>query len=210
MDLPTVFSVGHSTHSIDKFLQLLKNAGITGVADVRSSPWSKHCPHFSRPALKASLRDDGIDYRFFGRQLGGRPADASLYEHGVADYEAMARTSLFEEGIARVLAGSKKHRLALMCSEHDPLDCHRCLLVGRALWERGTSVSHLLSDESVQTQEDIEERLLKLSGQMNGDFFAPHSERLSSAYRDRSRRVAYAERPAIYPSEWEALDVQYN
>lgn len=205
-----IFTIGHSTHSLDLFLQLLKSAGVTAIADVRSSPWSRHCPHFSRPALKASLHQKGIDYRFFGRQLGGRPSDASLYDQGIADYEAMALTSLFEEGIERVLTGSKKHRLALMCSEHDPLDCHRCLLVGRTLWERGTPVSHLLADESIQTQQDIEDRLLKMSGQMNGDFFAPHSERLSSAYRERSRRVAYAERSASYPSEWGTLDVQYN
>jgi uncharacterized protein (DUF488 family) len=210
MELPIVFSVGHSTHSIDRFLLLLKNAGITAIADVRSSPWSKRCPHFSRPALKASLRESGFDYRFFGRQLGGRPSDAVLFEHGIANYEAMARTSLFQEGIERVLAGSRKHRLALMCSEHDPLDCHRCLLVGRALWERGTPVSHILGNGSVQTQRDIEDRLLEASGQLNGDFFASRSERLSSAYEDRSRRVAYTEQSSSYPSEWEEFDVQYN
>jgi uncharacterized protein (DUF488 family) len=205
-----ILTIGHSTHSIDLFLQLLKSAGVTAIADVRSSPWSRHCPHFSRPALKASLHQNEIDYRFLGRQLGGRPSDASLYDQGIADYEAMAGTSLFREGIERVLAGSKKHRLALMCSEREPLDCHRCLLVGRALWERGTPVNHLLADGSVQTQQDIEDRLLKMSGHMNGDFFVPHSERLSAAYRDRGRRVAYAEQPSSFPSEWETLDVQYN
>ena len=107
------------------------------VADVRSSPYSRHSPHFSRDELRAELRSEGISYVFLGNELGGRPKDRRFYCEGVADYEKMAQTPEFKTGLDRVIEGARKYRIALMCSEHDPLDCHRCLLVGRALAQRG-------------------------------------------------------------------------
>ena len=89
---PTVLTVGHSTHSYEHFLGLLRQARVTAVADVRSSPFSRRFPHFSRDELKASLRRDGIAYSFLGKELGGRPNESRLFRNGVADYEAMATT----------------------------------------------------------------------------------------------------------------------
>lgn len=208
--IPTILTVGHSNHTLDGFLRLLRSAGVTAIADVRSSPYSRHFSHFNRAEIKASLREHGIDYRFYGKELGGRPSDARLYDDGTADYEAMAGTEQFQDGIRKVLSGARKHRLALMCSEHDPLDCHRCLLVGRSLAENGAPVTHLLSDGRTQSQQDIEQRLLKLARKENEDFFVPSDERLSAAYRERSRRVAYAERAPQQVPEWETLDVGFS
>lgn len=210
MDGPIVFTVGHSTHSQSRFLRLLRSAEITAIADVRSSPWSRHCPHFNRPDLKSFLRQNGLDYRYFGKQLGGRPSDPSLFDGGIADYQAMARTPLFQEGLQRVVSGAQKHRLALMCSEQDPLDCHRCLLVGRSLSEKGLTVSHLLATGGAISQVQVEERLLALSGQDKADFFAPYPERVDAAYKSRSRKVAYAEPNPSSSADWEPLDIQYG
>jgi uncharacterized protein (DUF488 family) len=206
----TILTIGHSNHALDAFLRLLKATGVTAIADVRSSPYSRRLPQYNRHEIKASLRQEGIDYRFYGKELGGRPSDPALYVEGTADYEAMARTESFQEGIEKVLGGSRKHRLALMCSEHDPLDCHRCLLVGRALAENGASVSHLLANGRTQSQREIEDRLLKLARTENDDFFVPSADRLSAAYRERSRRVAYAEPGPRQASEWEVADVRYS
>jgi uncharacterized protein (DUF488 family) len=205
-----IFTIGHSTNSIERFIGMLRDAQITAIADVRSSPWSRHNPHFNRPDLKSSLRSCGIDYRFYGKQLGGRPTDPSLFHGSTADYEAMARTSEFGEGLGMVLAGSAKHRLALMCSEHNPLDCHRCLLVGRALAERGAPVRHILSDGAIVSQQQIEEQLLALSGRSTEDFFVPRTEQLRAAYRDRSLKVAYSEAGAEHPEEDEMVEVRYG
>ena len=112
----------------------------------------------------------------------------------------MASTEEFERGVDRVLGGAGKYRLALMCSERHPLDCHRCLLVGRALSRRCVAVEHILSDGSIATQSDIEDSLLKMAATDHEDLFAPREERLNVAYRDRARRVAYAE-----PEQHEAL-----
>jgi uncharacterized protein (DUF488 family) len=192
----TVFTIGHSTHSYEHFLSLLRASGITAVADVRTTPFSRHFPQFNEGTLRSELKLDGISYVFLGKELGGRPSDRSFYCDGVADYEKMARTQMFASGIKRVIEGTKKFRVALMCSEHDPLDCHRCLLVARALSGEGAKLVHILGDGSLTPQEAIEEKLLNLAGRSTDDLLMTAPERLSAAYRDRSRRVAYVEPPS--------------
>jgi uncharacterized protein (DUF488 family) len=204
------YTIGHSSLSLATFIRLLNGAEITGVADVRSSPFSRRSPQYNRRELEASLKERGIEYRFFGKALGGRPKDPRLYVGGTADYEAMARTETFKEGVERVLKGSTKHRLALMCSELDPIECHRCLLVGRALSNLGVPVLHILADASVQSQRDIEERLLNLNREMNHDFFMPREEKLQFAYRDQGMRVAYTEKASWGEPKLEANDVHYG
>jgi uncharacterized protein (DUF488 family) len=189
----TVFSIGHSTHSYERFLELIRNAGVTAIADVRTSPYSRHFPHFSRDMLKDELRTNAIAYSFLGRELGGRPTGNQYYSNGVADYERMAQSPDFARGLQRVVDGARKYRIALMCSEHDPLDCHRCLLVGRALAVRGVAVKHILADGTIADHREIEERLLKSEGQHGDDLFLSPDERLAEAYRKRARKVAYAE-----------------
>ena len=192
----TVFTIGHSTHSYEHFLSLLRASGITAVADVRTTPFSRHFSHFNEGALRSELKLDGISYVFLGKELGGRPSGRSFYCDRVADYEKMAKTQMFASGIKRVIEGAKKFRIALMCSEHDPLDCHRCLLVGRSLREEGVKLVHILGDSSLVSHEAIEEKLLNLAGRSSDDLLMTASERLSAAYRDRSLKVAYVEPPS--------------
>ncbi len=188
-----VFTIGHSTHSWDRFVALLRGANVTAIADVRTSPYSRHSPQFSRDSLRADLQLNGISYVFLGKELGGRPSGHRFYCDGVADYEKMAHAPEFTKGLDRVIERAKKYRIALMCSERDPLDCHRCLLVGRALALRGVRVNHILDDGSIVSQNQIEEALLRLAGRDAADLFAPPSERLATAYRARARKVAFAE-----------------
>lgn len=189
----TVWTVGHSTNSYERLLDLLRAASITAVADVRTSPFSRHFPQFNKDDLKSELRMDGIAYSFLGKELGGRPTGTQYYCDGVADYERMARSPDFARGLQRVLEGARKYRIALMCSEHDPLDCHRCLLVGRALAARGVAVQHILVDGTIADHRAMEERLLKSEGQEDADLFLTPDERLAEAYRKRARKVAYSE-----------------
>jgi uncharacterized protein (DUF488 family) len=188
-----ILTVGHSTLSYERFSELLRRANVTAIADVRTAPYSRQFPQFNREILLRELKADGIAYVFLGRELGGRPSDHQFYCDGVADYERMSRTSEFRKGLDRVLEGTKKYRIALMCSERDPLDCHRCLLVGRALSQQGIRVGHLLNDGNVVSHIEIEDRLLEMSGRKTDELFASQSERLILAYRKRSRKVAFAE-----------------
>jgi uncharacterized protein (DUF488 family) len=193
-----IFTVGHSNLPLSQFLGLLRRANITALADVRSSPQSRWFPHFDKHNLKKELPEHGIQYVYLGRELGGRPLDPSLFEDGTANYEVMARSGVFGEGIRRVIDGSKKYRIALMCSEHDPLDCHRCLLIGRQLASRGLAVIHILSDGRLEEHRETERRLLEIEASSD-DLFMPAEERLAFAYRKRSRKVAYSE--IKYPSD---------
>jgi uncharacterized protein (DUF488 family) len=189
----TVWTVGHSTHTYEKLLELLRAASITAVADVRTAPFSRHFPQFTKDALQSKLWMDGIAYSFLGKELGGRPTGNQYYCDGVADYDLMAQSPQFEHGLQRVLDGARKYRIALMCSEHDPLDCHRCLLVARVLVARGVDAKHILADGTIAGHSEIEVRLLKSEGQHGDDLFLSPDERLAEAYRKRARKVAYAE-----------------
>lgn len=188
-----VLTIGHSTLPYERFLSLLREASVTAIADVRTAPFSRHFPHFNRDALRDELRRDNVAYVFLGEELGGRPKGKRFFCDGVADYEQMAQTEAFARGLDRVIDGAKKYRIAMMCSEHDPLDCHRCLLVGRALQERGATVRHILSGGQIVDHRQIEDKLMEMSGKSDIDLFEPPAKRLAAAYRDRAMKVAFAE-----------------
>jgi uncharacterized protein (DUF488 family) len=186
-----LFSIGHSNIPAERFVALLRDAGVDAVADVRSTPFSRRFPWFSGKALAATLKQHDMAYLPYGEGLGGRPADASLYRDGVADYEAMAQRPEFLAALDRLIADAARHRVCLMCAEREPLDCHRCLLVTRALAERGLAVGHILHDGTVEPHTATEQRLLTLCQQADDLFVTGQRERLAAAYRHRARAVAY-------------------
>jgi uncharacterized protein (DUF488 family) len=186
-----LFSIGHSNIAAERFIAMLRDAGVTAVADVRSTPLSRRFPWFSGKNLAATLSQHGMTYLACGDALGGRPRNAALYRDGVTDYEAMARQPEFQAGLDRLCADAARLRVCLMCAEREPLDCHRCLLVGRALARRGLAVGHILHDGTIEPHRATEQRLLALT-KAEGDLFAPgQDERLAAAYRRRARAVAY-------------------
>jgi uncharacterized protein (DUF488 family) len=186
-----IFTLGHSSLSFERFVELLANVGVNAVADVRSSPFSKHSPWFNQPEMKTALRKSGIAYVFLGGELGGRPRDPSLFSKGIADYSAMAETTDFRAGLDRLIMGLKRHRIAMICSERDPLHCHRCLLVSRQLALRDVGIRHILANGLQETQTAAEDRLLIEENLAADDFLYPRSARLDEAYTRRNRQVAY-------------------
>jgi uncharacterized protein (DUF488 family) len=137
---------------------------VTAVADVRSSPYSRRLPHFSRGPLEAALRHHGLAYVFLGQELGGRPADPALYhEDGWADYERVRATESFRRGIDRLLHGLEQYTVALMCGEEDPLDCHRGLMITPALKAIGLPPRHIRRDR-VETTGEFEQRVQDAAG----------------------------------------------
>lgn len=154
---PTAFSVGHSNHDLTTFLTLLASRGIALLVDVRSHPVSRRVPHFSKAPLAEALRRAGIDYRFLGQELGGRPDGAQYYSpEGQLDIAARHRAADFHAGIDRVIALLAEGRtFALMCSEEDPQRCHRRRLIAPALAARGIPLIHLRADGRVQDEADL-------------------------------------------------------
>jgi uncharacterized protein (DUF488 family) len=186
-----LFSIGHSNIPAERFMELLRHAGVNAIVDVRSMPFSRRFPWFSGKSLAATLAQHGMTYLAYGDALGGRPRDAALYCDGVADYEAMARSPEFQMGLDRLLADAARSHVCLMCAEREPLDCHRCLLVARALAERGLAIGHILHDGTVELHAETELRLLALTGASDDLFVTGQDERLAAAYRRRAHAVAY-------------------
>ena len=204
--LHPVFTIGHSNHSLDAFLALLRMNGVEEVADVRSSPHSRYTPHFSYGALSESLEEAGIDYIFLGGELGGRPADRSCYDaDGRVDYERLAQTDAFDDGIRRIVWAADERHVALMCAEKAPLDCHRTLLVARALVERGVAVEHILADGGLEAHAETMDRLLaKFKMSPHGDMLRSREETIAEALDRQAKRVAHVgEMPPVAADAWE-------
>jgi uncharacterized protein (DUF488 family) len=194
-----LFTIGHSNIPAERFVGMLRAAGVNAIADVRSSPVSRFCPWFSAKNFAPLLAREKIAYLAYGDVFGGRPQNPALYRDGVADFEAMACQPEFAAGLERLGADAARCRVCLMCAERDPLDCHRCLLVGRALASRGSSIGHILFDGPIELHEATERRLLELDAEGDGApdlFVTGHEDRLAAAYRRRAQAVAYRAKAA--------------
>jgi uncharacterized protein (DUF488 family) len=206
-----VYTIGHSSHTPDRLIALLEGAGIQAISDVRSMPFSRWLPHVNRLELDALLRAHGIAYRFLGDRLGGRPPHRELYDpDGRVDYDRLRRTALFEDAVEQLCRQLLSSRIALLCSEEDPLVCHRGLLIARALAERGVQAMHLRGDGRLESGQEAEDRILRETGLVvegSLDLFAEpltgaERERLlAEAYRHQARRYAYRVRPGA-PAPW--------
>lgn len=190
-----LFSIGHSNIPADRFIAMLRETGVDAVADVRSTPFSRFCPWFSRKTLEPRLTQERIGYLWHGDGLGGRPRDAALYRDGVADYEAMAAQPAYRRDLDRLIEEASRHRICIMCAEREPLDCHRCLLVARSLAERGLTVGHILHDGTIAPHQAIEHRLLEGEPGQRDLLETGQPSRLAAAYRHRARAVAYRAKP---------------
>lgn len=188
-----VFTIGHSNLEIGRFVALLKQHSIQAIADVRSSPYSQYNPQFNRELLQKSLQEHGIAYVFLGQELGARRSERECYLEGRADYGLISQTPAFKRGIERVTQGAAKMRIALMCAEKDPIDCHRCILVTPHLRQQGLKLLHVLSDGSLEDHVQTEKRLLQVFALENKELFRSQDEIVAEAYKKQGEKVAYHE-----------------
>jgi len=196
---PELLTLGHSTHPIERFITLLRDAGATAVADVRSSPYSRYAPQFSKDALRGALYDTAIAYTYLGKEFGARSPDPTCYRNGKVQYPRLAQSSPFAEGVQRVIAGLKRYRIAFICAEKDPIECHRALLVARAFAERGHAVAHIHSDGALEAHADFEARLLRVWKLPEGDMFNSKTSFVEKAYLFQGEKVAYQDEQMLEP-----------
>jgi uncharacterized protein (DUF488 family) len=187
-----VFTIGHSTHSAGKLIDLLAKHNVNALADVRSQPYSRINPQFNKENLRAELQTAGISYVFLGRELGARSEDRSCYVDNRVQYDLLARTALFQEGLTRIAQGISTHRIALMCAEKDPLACHRAILVCRHLVARGIEAQHILEDGRLEGHEHALTRLLSELGLAQRELFWNRDELIAEAYSRRAEQIAYS------------------
>ena len=190
----TVYTIGHSNGPIERLIGLLKQHLISAVADVRSQPYSRFNPQFNREPLAASLKEAGVEYVFLGQELGARSDDPSCYRDGRVQYSLIAQSAIFERGIARLLAGMDRFRVAILCAEKEPLICHRGVLIGRHLHEKGHRVCHILEDGLLEDHDVSLLRLLERHGLQHDDLFHTREERIALAYAKQAEQIQFAMR----------------
>lgn len=163
-----LYSIGYgSSRSVEDIIDLLRDHDIHVLVDVRSRPFSRYRPAFSKDALAQSMRDAGIRYLFMGDQLGGMPDDPTCQTDGKPDYRLIATRDWFLEGLDRLREGMQRgYRMALMCAEVDPERCHRTRLVGEALKQRDIELSHIDRSGAIISQTDAMARLHRGQGML--------------------------------------------
>jgi uncharacterized protein (DUF488 family) len=162
----TIYSIGHGNKKMSSFIKELESFDIQYVMDVRSMPYSKWSPQYNQSTLKDELTNCKINYVYAGDTLGGLPKDKSCYdENGKVVYDAIKEKEFFKEGLSRLItANDKKLRLAIMCSEANPAECHRCKLIGQELLKHNISINHIISAKNTKSQETVMAELTKGKG----------------------------------------------
>lgn len=186
-----LFTVGHSVHTIERFMELLKEHHIDALCDVRSSPYSRFTPQFNRESLKEDLAKHRILYLYLGLELGPRSADPDCYENGKVQYKRLAEKDIFQLGLSRLRKGMATYRIALLCAEKDPLTCHRMILICRKLRGEDILIRHILEDGSLEDSRDTEKRLMELLKIDPVDLFATEEEQIQRAYDLQGEKIAY-------------------
>lgn len=158
-----LFTIGHSSHTTEYFLELLNIYSINCIIDIRSVPYSKYVPQYNKDVIKKILQAKGIYCLYMGVELGILQKDKEFFSDGYLDFEKVSRGKLFKEAFRRIEEGIKKNYIiAIMCTEKDPIDCHRSILVGRVFHENGYEVNHILPEGTLETHSQFEERLVNL------------------------------------------------
>ena len=188
-------SIGHSTHPINRFVSLLHQHHVNLVADVRSAPFSRFNPQFNKNTLAGTLKSEGIEYLFFGKELGARVDDPSCYIDGKVQYSRLAARQEFKGAISRLVREAAEHRIALMCAEKEPLDCHRTILVSQALAGAGHEINHIHADGIIETHGETLKRLMQMTGVPEDDLFQTTDELIQAALAQQEDKIAYRQGP---------------
>lgn len=196
---PIIYTVGHSTHQLDYFLELLKEYGVTCLIDVRSVAASSYNPQYNKEPLTNFLKRNGIQYLHFAEEFGARHNDPDLLDdEGKVDFEKVRKSWAFKNGVERIWQGlDKGFTISLMCSESEPFDCHRFSMVSIALDKDGFDVKHIIKDKTLKTNADLENQLLKKYDKKlpKPDMFNPNislDDQLKEAYRLKNKEIAFS------------------
>ena len=159
-----IYTIGHSNHPIERFLELLERYEIEVLVDVRTNPFSRFSRQFSHDTLRAYIQNAGLKYLHLGKELGGKPKEAEFYDaEGHVDYARIAQSERFAEGIDRLVAGCREYRVAVMCAEENPSDCHRRRLIGPALFRRGIEQRHIRGNGELHLEQELKQDEKNLS-----------------------------------------------
>lgn len=189
--MQSLYTIGHSNQSLEDFLNALRTHQVNTIVDVRSVPLSSYAPQFNQEYLERFLHGKGVEYVYLGHELGARRTD-SLNDAGQVDFELVLKTKCFKDGVMQVedllIQG---HRVALMCSELNPLCCHRFALLARYFHEQGINTLHILRGGNLRTQVDLEKDMI-LKYLRSRKYHLSEIDQLMGTYTaEEQRRDAY-------------------
>ena len=186
------FTIGHSNHNESEFLKLLRMNQINCLVDVRTNPHSQYVTQFNKERLEVSLKLEKIVYLHFGKEFGARREEAELYTDGIVDFKKTIQSEIFQKGVARIQDGIQKgFRIALMCSEEDPIRCHRFGMVSYGLYQLGIETEHIRGDGSIQTREECEDRIAEEYKIKNFRKLGNQSIMIGMIYQVLNQKIGY-------------------
>ena len=195
---PLIYTVGHSNHTLEFFIDLVKEFKVNLIIDVRSVAASKYNPQFNKMNLENALNASGIKYRHFEEEFGARQRDPDLLdEDGQVDFEKVRKFWLFKNGVEKLWKGvNHGATISLMCSEGEPADCHRFSMVAIELEKEGFDVRHIMKDKTLKTNKDLENQLLKKYEKKipQPDIFNPEvskDDQLKVAYHLKNKEIGF-------------------
>lgn len=194
-----LYTIGHSQHEVGYFVEMLKTHSVNYVIDVRSTPYSQYASNYNRENIKTSLKKVGIEYAYMGKYFGARPEDMHLYtKDGYLDFEKTRKSLKFQNGMWNVIKGIKAgNKVALMCTEKYPIECHRAIMVARTFYEANIGVEHILPDNSLESQEELNEQLMDIyfPDRYQVSLFSEKNKSdekcLQEAYKLQNRKIGY-------------------
>nr|WP_319372399.1 DUF488 domain-containing protein [uncultured Methanobacterium sp.] len=155
-----IFTIGHSNHPFSRFMELIQKQDIKMVVDVRTRPYSKYTPYYSRKPLEEGLKEYQVKYVYLGNKIGGKPDDAKFYHDGQLLYHLLEADEKYQEGLKILLELARDNRIVVMCSEEDPYHCHRHHLISQSLLKNNFQITHIRGDGNLEkVRNDYQTRL---------------------------------------------------
>ena len=157
-----IYTIGHSNYPVEKLIDMLRHYKINCVIDIRGTPYSKYNIQFDKETIRYTLTKAGFIYMYMATEFAANRINKISYtKEGYSDFKKVTQEKDFLYGIERLKDGCNKgYRIALLGAMQDPIRCHRSILVGKALREKGFNVIHIMDDYSTENQDYIEERIL--------------------------------------------------
>lgn len=193
-----IYTIGYTSFFINDFIETLIRYKVTCVIDVRSTPFSQHYSDYNKDTLEIALKNKGILYRNYAHEFGARQENRIFYSNGgCLDFSKFISSEQFLDGVKKVTKGTEKgYTFALMCAEKDPINCHRSIMLGKGFKDLGYNVNHIKADGQIETQCEIEKRLLDMyfkDRQQLSLFSAANDEDslISECYRKRNNEIGF-------------------
>ncbi len=196
--MASVFTIGYAAFNIDDFIDVLKSHKISHLIDVRSNPVSEYFQDYNSFNLESKLKQHNILYENLALEFGARQENKEFFsKDGFVDFEKFTQSEQFKNGLLKIKDGlNQKTNFVLMCAEKDPINCHRSIMIGHAMQKNGIEVLHIMPDNQLQSQSEIDKRLLELyspdRNQLN--LFAQSSdeqELIEQAYKKQNEKIGY-------------------